>query len=122
MMKHIKKFLTFLILGIGISLFSNNPAQAQALFIRGDINCDGVVDTVALRLFLRFLPSVNCTDRIDVNDKGEAATPSDSIYLANYLFFGGPPPPHPLPTCGVDAPADPLSWGFRCFWNLKNPC
>jgi len=120
MLKRIKIFLTFLLLGIGISLFFSHPAQAQ-LFIRGDVNCDEVVDTVDLRLWNTSIDNIICSDRQDVNDDG-ALTIADSVYLANYLFFGGPPPPHPFPTCGFDATADPLSCEFSCCCTLTTQC
>ncbi len=107
-MKGTKEFFAFLILGIGITLSASNPARAQGLFIRGDINSDGVVDTVDLRVFNS---DFSCNDRADVNDDGGYSRLYDSTYLANYLLLGGPPPPHPFPTCGFDTTAD----GFTCI-------
>ncbi len=109
MLNRIKIFLTFLILGIGISLFFSHPAQAQGLFIRGDINGDEVVDTVDFRLLIT-TSDTYCNNRRDVNDDGGYSRLYDSTYLANYLFLGGPPPPHPFPNCGFDTTAD----GFTC--------
>lgn len=122
MLRHIKKLFTFLILGIGISLFFSDPAQGQGLFIRGDINCDGVVDSVDLPLWnpLGDFPA-DCPVRYDVNDDGILTTP-DTIYLKNFLFFGGPPPPHPFPACGRDTTAVFNDCAVNCCCTLTTQC
>ncbi len=121
MLKHFKKIFAFLILGIVISLFANNPAQAQGLFIRGDINGDGVVDTVDLRLVLPVNSDEGCRARHDVNNDGDFSE-ADIDYLENYLFFGGPPPPHPFPNCGYDTTLPLISCQFSSCCTLTTQC
>jgi len=121
MLNRIKIFLTFLLLGIGISLFTSHPAQAQGSFIRGDINGDGVVDTVDLRLVLPVNNDEGCRARHDVNDDGDFSA-ADPDYLENYLFFGGPPPPHPFPNCGFDTTLDFVSCQFSSCCTLATAC
>ncbi len=118
-MNRIKFFTTFLILGMGILLYSSHPAQAQGFFIRGDINCDGVVDTVDLRLL--FPIDGTCTARHDVDDNGDISA-ADLVYLQNYLFFSGPPPPHPFPNCGLDTTFPILSCLVSCCCTLTTQC
>ncbi len=119
-MRFAKIFFIFLILGIGISLFFSHPALAQGLFIRGDINYDGVVDTVDLRLVL---PSIDadCIARHDVNGDGDLSS-ADRDYLRNYLFFGGPPPPHPFPNCGFDTTPPFISCTISGCCTLTTQC
>ena len=117
MLKQIKKLFTFLILGIGISLFSNNPAQAQATFVRGDVNCDGAVDSLDL-LFLQNCISIcqslpPCLEAADVNDDGLLFSVSDLTYLARHLESGEPLPP-PFPNCGTDPTPDGLPCSTSC--------
>lgn len=96
-MKLSKIFLIFLFFCATVLFFTNNTACAQATFIRGDINCDGVVDTLDLRLIFSSVPRVTCADRRDVNDNGIFLDLGDSTYLADYLFSSGPPPSAPFP-------------------------
>jgi len=110
MLKHIKKLLTFLILGIGISLFFSDPAQAQWNFIRGDANGNGQIDpddfTAIFEIIVR--DSVpGCADAADANDDGHV-TPADLDYLNNYIFHDSAPPPPPFPNCGCDPTPDTL--------------
>jgi len=120
-MKPTKTCFILMVLVIVISLFLSDPAQAQGTFIRGDINCDGVVDTVDLRLWQFDIPWVNCPNRKDIDDDGDV-TAGDSIYLSNYLFFGGPPPPHPFPTCGFDTTPGLYSCNTACCCTVTVEC
>ncbi|MGH9361483.1 MAG: hypothetical protein ACRD2T_06155, partial [Thermoanaerobaculia bacterium] len=53
-----------------------------------------------------------CLDAADANDDG-ALEITDSIYLLQFLFLGGPAPPPPHPRPGLDPTPD----GFRCVKN-----
>ena len=126
MLNRIKIFLTFLILGIGISLFFSHPAQAQGLFIRGDINCDGSVtpaDTTYLGDYLlRGGPGPVCRATADLNDNS-IINLEDYFYLVNY-FSGGPAPFPPFPFCGTDLSGTPCTLsccpGTECSDGIDN--
>lgn len=122
-MKPAKTCFILLVLATLISLFLPDPAQAQGTFIRGDINCDGVVDTVDLRIFSLQPGRIECYDRFDVNDNG-IADAADSVYLGNYLLFGGPPPFHPFPVCGFDTTPGPYGsyCAISCCCTLTTQC
>lgn len=105
-----QKARNFLILGL---LLTAIPVNAQ-VFIRGDLNSDGVVDEADLSLFsdigLLCPPFCICELAIDVNDDG-VYTIADVTYLASFLA-GGPAPPEPYPLCGTDPTAPKL--GLSC--------
>ena len=81
-------------------------------FLRGDANDDGEVD-ISDSLFIlgcKFLGTgcPGCRDAGDLNDSGDMDI-SDAVHGLNFLFSGGPPPPHPGPeTCGSDPTPDVL--------------
>jgi hypothetical protein len=83
------------------------PPVKDWLFIRGDTNIDGAVDIGDVIDSLNFLfgfPSgevAHCLAAHDANDD-EVVDLADPVYIAEYLFNGGPPPPHPFPSCGFD--------------------
>ena len=86
-----------------------------ATFIRGDANRDGSVEiadaiTVLNALFASRGP-LPCEDAADSNDDG-ALNIADPVSLLAYLFSGGPPPPEPTMTPGVD----PTSDGLNCVF------
>jgi hypothetical protein len=85
---------------------------AGALFVRGDMNGDGVWDLtdpvfLLLHLFVGG-PAPRCLDAADADDNGRLAL-TDSIRLLGFLFLGGPAPPEPFPVCGADLTEDALS-------------
>jgi hypothetical protein len=87
-------------------------ARGQELFIRGDVDGSGRVDTtdgVQLlgALFTGDLPPV-CFDAADVNDDGRV-TVEDQAYLVRALFLGDEKIPAPYPEPGLDPTADPLA-------------
>jgi hypothetical protein len=74
-------------------------------FIRGDANQDLTVelsDAISVLAHL-FNGSVDdrCLDTMDADGDRELAV-TDAIYLIQYQFLGGTPPPQPFPGCGVD--------------------
>ena len=90
-----------------------------SFFRRGDTNADGKVDIadVVVSVSVLFpgfvlIPSARdpspFSDAVDANDDG-VRNVSDVLYLANYLFSGGQPPPAPFAECGQDPTADELS-------------
>ena len=110
--------LTAGILG-GPFLLSPVPAQD---FVRGDVNQDTKVDIADIATMVAFLvgdasfpfPFLPCEDATDANDDG-AINVADPLFVLNYLFLGGDPPPDPGPSlddCGPDPTADPLDCEF----------
>jgi len=83
--------------------FQENPQE----FIRGDVNQDGMISVADLVLLLHG-PPFFCNDAADINDDGILNRDSDSTYLWNYFYVGGPPPPPPFPDCGPDPTSDGL--------------
>ncbi|MGE3166553.1 MAG: right-handed parallel beta-helix repeat-containing protein [Planctomycetota bacterium] len=88
-------------------------------FKRGDANLDASVNTAdAVYILCVLFPPVPpalpcapfaCRDAADVNDTDGAISIADVVYLLNFLFSGGAPPPAPGPTtCGFDPTSDPL--------------
>ncbi|HAK97295.1 MAG TPA: hypothetical protein DCM87_20475 [Planctomycetes bacterium] len=86
-------------------------AAAEAVFVRGDANIDGVINisdavTILGHLFSgRIVP--NCHDRLDINDDGKINV-ADPIALLAYLFTLGTPPAPPFPNPGIDPTPDEL--------------
>lgn len=84
---------------------------AAVVFVRGEVNDDGLVniaDAVGVLNYL-FLGSAapRCLKAADTDDDG-AINLTDAVYLLGYLFLGGPPPPPPHPSAGDDPTADDL--------------
>jgi hypothetical protein len=75
-------------------------------FIRGDVDENMVVD---MNDYYRCIdgPTFSCDDAADVNDDG-VWNSQDCQYLYNFLMMGGPPPPQPFPSCGLDPTPDQL--------------
>ena len=63
--------------------------------IRGDANCDGVINGADVAYLINYLfvggPSPNRLEVGDANCDGRINV-ADVIYLINYLYIGGPPP------------------------------
>lgn len=91
-----------------------NPITA---FIRGDANMDGRVNISDPIAILRAITGtvatglMQCPDAGDADDNG-GVNLTDAVYLLNFLFIGGPQPPHPFPTPGVETGQDDLACGF----------
>jgi len=52
--------------------------------------------------------AADCNQSGDANDSGSVDV-SDAVYVLDFLFLGGPPPPLPFPGCGVDPTVDELT-------------
>jgi hypothetical protein len=78
--------------------------QVETRFIRGDCNDDGIVD-IADGVFaigtLFYGYTAACPAACDANDDSFGDL-SVAIYVLNYQFLDGPPPPAPFPACGGD--------------------
>ncbi|PCJ10979.1 MAG: hypothetical protein COB10_10375 [Planctomycetota bacterium] len=81
------------------------------LFIRGEVNGDGVVDIADVVFVLDYLfvgeSDPGCQDAGDGNDDG-AIDLADAITLLGFLFSGDAAPQAPFPECGIDPTADAL--------------
>lgn len=114
-----------LILALAVALFSlplASTATAQPLFVRGDINCDGVVDmndVNALQAFLFGGGSLACFDAADVDDNGALGV-VDLTLLTNFVTTGVPAPSAPYPNCGFDPTPDNLTCQSPCCGVDKN--
>ncbi|MCZ6792301.1 MAG: hypothetical protein O7J95_01655 [Planctomycetota bacterium] len=86
------------------------------VFIRGDSNGDEKVDMADAQTTLSYLflgsQTPRCLDAADTDDDGELHI-TDPIYLLQYRFLGGAPPPAPFPKEGQDPTDDSLGCLFR---------
>ena len=86
--------------------------ELGALFERGDLNVDELLDITDAFLLLRFmflgdeLPQ-DCEKSADIDDSGAIDT-TDPILLLTHLFLGGFTPPAPFGACGFDPSPDLL--------------
>jgi len=119
-MKLNKIFLAAFLAVTALYFTTSQDVFAQNMFIRGDANCDGVVDGADLTYLTAFIfpggPAPPCMDAADLNDNG-AVTAIDAIFLSNFLNSGGPPPLPPYPLCGSDPTADTVSCASLCCPN-----
>jgi hypothetical protein len=80
-------------------------------FIRGDVDCDGLVSWLDLWYIYCYVsshgPQPPCWDAADVKDNG-VVDAEDLIYLLNYLVANGPLPHPPFPEPGFDPTPDTL--------------
>lgn len=77
----------------------------QRSFIRGDANGDALVDIsdsvkVLLYLFVG-TQAPECLDTADADDSGDVEL-TDAVFILQFLFQRGPPPPSPYPEPGLD--------------------
>jgi hypothetical protein len=95
------------------------PVPPAPVFRRGDLNADGKVNVTDVAVVIEELlggsvltPSTHesplCPDAVDANDDGVRDV-SDVLYLARFVFSGGPQPPAPFPGCGADPTDDELT-------------
>lgn len=109
--------LTRVVLGAAVcSLLLSAAALAQAPFVRGDVNCDGVIDTLdpkALSNYLTAGAMIPCLDAGDFDDNGVLAI-ADLVNLTSYVTSGSPLPAPPFPNCGYDLTADGLTCLSYC--------
>ncbi len=85
--------------------------DAEAQFVRGDVNVDGsvnIADPIALLAHLFVQASAPwCPDAADGNDDGRLDI-ADAVAMLGYLFGGRGDLPPPAKTCGNDETADSL--------------
>lgn len=98
--------------------FHAETVDAQADFIRGDCNQDGIVDVAdAVNIWaIRFNGAPQpCIAACEADGDSNFNGLVDGLYLAFHLFDGGPPPAPPFPDCGPDPGPAPLPCGtFDC--------
>ena len=79
---------------------------AYALFIRGDVNNDGIVDIGDPIYLLNYLfvngPAPPCPDAADGDNDG-LVNITDAVYMVFYVFGIGVAPPYPFPDCGLES-------------------
>ena len=93
----------------------------ERLFVRGDVDQNGVIDlsdgvSLLRHLFQEGFPEPPCSDAADSNDNGILDI-SDAVAVLNWLFLGGVKPAPPSPSgagylssdCGPDPTADDIS-------------
>lgn len=89
------------------------PNCDNCLFLRGDANGSGVLETadasyITNWLFVAGSPPPDNFDSADTDDDGDVEL-NDAVYITNYLHLGGPPPPHPFAHgVGLDYTGDAL--------------
>ena len=105
-----------LLLPVSCQIFCPSPGP---LFIRGDVNLDGIrnLADVSSQLSILF-QSVNhtCLDAVDTNDDGNIDI-SDPVFMLLFLYSGGLAPAAPGATCGIDTPTQdflPCQTGQNC--------
>ena len=84
------------------------------LFVRGDANGDEVVDIsdgIAVVSYLFLGRELVCLDAADTDDD-EQLVITDAVYLLDFLFRSGAPPPPPYPGAGTDPEGDILGCGL----------
>ena len=92
-----------------LAFVGSTRLEAQAIFIRGDANGDGVIniaDTITILSFLGdvTVPTPGAIEASDVNDNGTVEI-ADVSYLNGFLFGGLVMAP-PFPAAGVDPTPD----------------
>ncbi len=73
-------------------------------FVRGDCDANGRItlnDAITVIYYLYADLAISCVDAADVNDDGGVDI-ADPVYLIDYLFRNGAPPPAPFSGCGTD--------------------
>ena len=89
--------------------------DAAASFLRGDADRSLDLDLADVIQNVFYVtnqcpecPPITCQSALDANDDGDVDI-ADGVWLANYLFTGGPPPPPPFPEPGFDPTPDDLT-------------
>ena len=90
----------------------------EAIFTRGNVNCDSVVNLEDVDYLVDYLfysgPAPACLDAADINDDG-IINNYDVVFLLNYLTCkSGATIPPPFPECGIDSTADGLTCESSC--------
>ena len=83
-----RRFVLCAFIAIVVSVvLTATPAQAQGDFVRGDANCDGLVngaDTTKIIFHIFMGSPIDCMDAADVNDDGQVSI-VDLVALADHL-------------------------------------
>ena len=90
----------------------STQGEGEALFLRGDVNGDGVITEADSNLMMDWIFGMTdeppCLDAADLNDDGYINV-TDSRLLLDFIFTpGSPPPSSPFPIPGVDSTLDSL--------------
>ena len=90
----------------------STQGEGEALFLRGDVNGDGVITEADSNLMMDWIFGITdeppCLDAADLNDDGYINV-TDSRLLLDFIFTpGSPPPSSPFPIPGVDSTLDSL--------------
>ena len=98
----------------------STQGEGEALFLRGDVNGDGVITEADSNLMMDWIFGMTdeppCLDAADLNDDGYINV-TDSRLLLDFIFTpGSPPPSSPFPIPGVDSTLD----GLGCETPLNN--
>ena len=99
--------------GEEVSLGSNPYLAPQQLFVRGDVDRNGVVQLTDAILALGVLYSgseTTCLEAVDANADDQLNL-ADPVRILSYLFSGAQPPESPFPAQGEDPAPIP---GFSC--------
>lgn len=85
------------------------PPPSGPLFVRGDVNGDGVLDLsdpIRIGMFVaRGVNQLPCLAAGDIDDNGLVQL-NDVVQLLSYLFSFGPEPAMPFPDCSQDPTQD----------------
>ena len=91
---------------------NSEPVPPPPVFVRGDVDANGVVDSTDLTLLNQIVfegtaPLPACADRVDVNDDGVIDLGDPSFFVLA-LEAGGPTIPAPFPDPAEDLTPDDL--------------
>ena len=94
------------------------PTPTPTPFLRGDVNCNDIVDAIDALFVLRFvvalLPLADCIAAGDVNCNG-VADAADALLLQRFVVGLGPPSPLPAP------PGTPTPTGTPTLTSMPTP-
>ena len=104
------------IVGINtIAVFGREMPEGVGPFIRGDVNSDSRMDIADAVFVFSFLfnggEGPACLSAMNSNSEAGVPNLTAGIYLLNYLFMGGEPPPAPFPGCGTSSRQADLDLG-----------
>lgn len=91
----VKRISCFVLLAAIICNWTAADAGESCCVLRGDMNCDGKLNSADLIFAVDYLwnwgPDPCCWEHFDVNGDG-TCTSADVIYLFDYFYKGGPAP------------------------------
>ena len=98
-----------------IAVFGRELPEGVGPFIRGDVNSDSRMDIADAVFVFSFLfnggEGPACLSAMNSNSEAGVPNLTAGIYLLNYLFMGGEPPPAPFPGCGTSSRQADLDLG-----------